>query len=187
MEGIMEFVEPIKDIEKIYQIKRLLYQHSKRDYLFFVFGINTGLRISDLLQVRVKDIRKDGTLEEFLTPSNTNVSFYLNQTVRSTLTDYLTHCHLSEDDYLFKSRKNDQPITRQQAYRIINKAAQEAGIRGRIGTHTLRKTFGYHAYKKGIALSILQKIYNHSTPSETLNYIGIDKHSEGPIKVDVNL
>ncbi|WP_421382365.1 tyrosine-type recombinase/integrase [Bacillus salacetis] len=183
----MEFVEPIKDIRDIYEMKQSLYQHSKRDYLFFVFGINTGLRISDLLRLRVKDIRVDGAVKEFYRPSNMNHSFYLNKMVRYAAADYLAHCQLSEADYLFKSKKNDQPITRQQAYRIINKAAQEAGIKGKIGTHTLRKTFGYHAYKKGIALSILQKIFNHSTSSETLNYIGIDKHSEGLIKVDVNL
>ena len=57
----------------------------------------------------------------------------------------------------------------------------------KIGTHTLRKTFGYHAYRKGIAISILKSIYNHTTPSETLRYIGIDKNEEHYIKVDVNL
>ncbi|RIW28822.1 site-specific integrase [Bacillus salacetis] len=183
----MEFVEPIKDIADIHEIKKLLYQHSTRDYLFFVLGINTGMRISDLLQVRVGDIQEEGSLKEFYSPSNTENRFYLNRMVRRALADYLNNCTLQDGDYLFKSKKNNQPITRQQAYRIINKAAQEAGVKEKVGTHTLRKTFGYHAYQKGIALSILQKIFNHSTPSETLNYIGIDKHSEGPIKVDVNL
>lgn len=183
----MEFVEPIKDIEDILKMKKLLYKHSKRDYLFFVFGINTGMRISDLLQVKVKDIRENGMIRDFLTPQQTNTIFYLNKMVKCALSDYLAHCQLSEEDYLFKSKKNDQPITRQQAYRIINKAALEVGILKKTGTHTLRKTFGYHAYKKGIALSILQRIFNHSTSSETLHYIGIDKQSDDTIKVDVNL
>jgi integrase len=183
----MEFVEPIKNIQDIHDIKKLLYQQSKRDYLFFVLGINTGLRISDLLQVKVGDIREDDAIKEFYSPPDTDNQFFLNKMVRHALIDYLDHCTLLESDYLFKSKKNNRPITRQQAYRIINKAAQEAGVQGNIGTHTLRKTFGYHAYRKGIALSILQKIFNHSTPSETLHYIGIDKHSERPIKVDVNL
>ncbi|EDL65419.1 tyrosine-type recombinase/integrase [Bacillus sp. SG-1] len=183
----MEFVEPIRDVEDIIKIKKWLYQHSKRDYLFFIFGINTGLRISDLLYVKVKDIHKEGTVEEFFAPPGTDTAFYLNKIVRHALIDYLNNCLLDEEDYLFRSRKNNQPITRQQAYRIINRAAQEAGIEGKIGTHTLRKTFGYHAYKKGIALSILQNIFNHSTPSDTLNYIDIDPYTEGPIKVDVNL
>ena len=94
---------------------------------------------------------------------------------------------LEESDYLFKSRKNNNPITRQQAYRIINQAAREVGIEGNIGTHTLRKTFGYHAYRKGIAISILTKLFHHQSSAETLRYIGIDKNENYPIKVDVNL
>ena len=88
--------------------------------------------------------------------------------------NYLETVDLKETDYLFKSKKDSQPITRQQAYRIINSAAKEVGVPGKIGTHTLRKTFGYHAYRKGIAISILMGIYRHNTPSETLRYIGID-------------
>lgn len=91
------------------------------------------------------------------------------------------------NDYLFKSRKYDKPITRQQAYRIINSAAKEVGIQERIGTHTIRKTFGYHAYQKGIAISLIQSVYGHSSTTETLRYIGIDKQDRQPIKIDVNL
>ena len=90
--------------------------------------------------------------------------------------------------YLFKSKKNDLPITRQQAYRIINNAAKEVGIIENVGMHTLRKTFGYHAYQKGVAISIIKRIFNQHSTAETLKYIGIDKSENSPpIKVDVNL
>nr|MBA5588272.1 YitT family protein [Anaerobacillus isosaccharinicus]QOY38590.1 YitT family protein [Anaerobacillus isosaccharinicus] len=69
---------------------------------------------------------------------------------------------------MFKSKKGDFPITRQQAYRIINKVAKEVGIDSKIGTHTLRKTFGYHAYRGGIAVSLLQQIFHHSSKGETM-------------------
>ncbi|MGD6802047.1 tyrosine-type recombinase/integrase [Rossellomorea vietnamensis] len=183
----MEFVEPIRRIDDIYKMKKILYEQSKRDYLFFVLGVNTGMRISDLLQLRVKEVWDRENAREFFTDPVIGNSYYLNHVVKTALVDYLAQTSLTREDFLFKSKKNEFPITRQQAYRIINKAAQEAGVEGKIGTHTLRKTFGYHAYKKGIALSILQKIFNHSTPSETLKYIGIDIHTEEPIKVDVNL
>ncbi|MGF2616428.1 tyrosine-type recombinase/integrase [Rossellomorea vietnamensis] len=184
----MEFVEPIKNTCHIHKMKKILHCHSQRDFLFFVLGVNTGIRISDLLQVRVKDVWDGEKAREFYTPAaGIENSFYLNKVVRTALVDYLAESSLNAEDYLFKSRKNEFPITRQQAYRIINKAAQEAGVEGKIGTHTLRKTFGYHAYKKGIAVSILQKIFNHATASETLKYIGIDIHKEEPIRVDVNL
>ena len=100
---------------------------------------------------------------------------------------YLESRDFTGEQYLFQSKKNPQPITRQQAYRIINQAGKEVGIPGKIGTHTLRKTFGYHAYRKGIAISILMDIYNHHSPAETLHYIGIDKNEKMRVKVDVNL
>ena len=62
-----------------------------------------------------------------------------------------------------------------QAYRILNKAAVRVGINGEIGTHTLRKTFGYHMYMKTKDVALLQELFNHSSPSVTLRYIGINQ------------
>jgi integrase len=187
----MECVDPIKDIGKINQMKKLLKKQSQRDLLLFILGINTGIRVSDLLALKVSDVWDGTTCKEFLylpDPKNDGEkSFYLNNSVRRELKQYLDNQDLQQDDYLFKSKKNNQPITRQQAYRIINHAAKEVGIPGKIGTHTLRKTFGYHAYRKGIAISIIKSIYNHTTPTETLRYLGIQKEETKPIKVDVNL
>ncbi|WP_102026214.1 tyrosine-type recombinase/integrase [Salirhabdus sp. Marseille-P4669] len=185
----MECVSPLKSIKEIHAIKHEL-KHSQRDLLFFVLGINTGLRISDLLFLTVNDVcDSNEQIKEFIyiTESNINKPFYLNHNVRKELKKYLSMQNLSSNDFLFKSKKKNQPISRQQAYRIINQAARNAGVTGKIGTHTLRKTFGYHAYRKGIAISILMKIFNHHSTSETFSYIGIDKKEEQLIKVDVNL
>ncbi|WP_066159224.1 tyrosine-type recombinase/integrase [Halalkalibacter krulwichiae] len=187
----MEFVEPIKDIKKINEIKKKLEGKSDRDLLLFVLGINTGIRVSDLLKLKVEDVWDEGNPREFLfvfdEKSSERKAHFLNTKVKSALSNYLQNQEIELDDYLFRSKKLNQPITRQQAYRIINNAAKEVGVSGNIGTHTLRKTFGYHAYRKGIAISILKSIYNHTTPTETLRYIGIDKHEEHRIKIDVNL
>lgn len=187
----MEYVEPIKDIKKINEIKKLLKKQSERDFVFFVLGINTGIRINDLLHIKVGDVWDGEKVKEFLfvadSKSNQMNAYYLNNKVNYALVNFLASTDLQNSDFLFKSKKKDKPITRQQAYRIINKVAKEAGIPGKIGTHTLRKTFGYHAYRKGIAISILKSIFNHATPSETLRYIGIDKHEHENVKVDVNL
>nr|WP_246629242.1 tyrosine-type recombinase/integrase [Mesobacillus maritimus] len=172
-------------------MKKLLRRQSQRDLLLFVLGINTGIRVSDLLSLKVEDIREGSMLKEFLyiddPKHEEKKAYYLNHSVRSELEIYLASHEFNHTDYLFKSKKINQPITRQQAYRIINHAAKEVGIPGKIGTHTLRKTFGYHAYRKGIAISILKSIYNHNSPTETLRYIGIEKGEQLPIKVDVNL
>lgn len=187
----MQFVEPIKEIEQINAMKAILSKHSKRDLLFFVLGINTGIKINELLSLKVKDVWEKGQMKEFLylTDKKTGEkkAYYLNQSIRNALESYLSTITYQMDDYLFKSQKNNLPITRQQAYRIINQAAQEAGIEGHIGTHTLRKTFGYHAYRKGIAISIIMEIYQHQSAAETLHYIGIDKSEENIVKIDVNL
>lgn len=185
----VEFVEPIRDVEKINAIKELLKKQSQRDLLLFVLGINTGIRVHDLLSLRVGDVRTENKIKDFLYLRDEveEKAYFLNTNVQQELKGYFEQYQLSDDDFLFKSRKNDQPITRQQAYRIINKAAKDVGISGKIGMHTLRKTFGYHAYRKGIAISILRDIYQHHSSSETLRYIGIEKHEGRPIKVDVNL
>ena len=191
-EKSVEYVEPIKEVEKINAIKRNLKKQSARDYLLFVLGINTGIRVNQLLSLKVKDIYTGNEFKEFLNvrdddkPSGEK-AVYLNSNVRNAARLYLESRDFTGEQYLFQSKKNLQPITRQQAYRIINQAAKEVGIPGKIGTHTLRKTFGYHAYRKGIAISILMDIYNHHSPAETLHYIGIDKNEKMRVKVDVNL
>ena len=80
----------------------------------------------------------------------------------------------ANDEPLFMSRQGNR-MERTAAYRIINKACKSIGIEGLIGTHTLRKTFGYHHYQKFKDVVILQMIFNHSTPEVTLRYIGIEE------------
>lgn len=189
----MEFVHPIKSIEKISQMKEILKKHSIRDLLLFVAGINLGIRVQDLLNLKLEDVYdlETNSPKEFLVINDANTGrknyFYINEQVSKVLMEYIKAYDLQSTDFLFKSKKNDSPITRQQAYRIINGAAKEIGLDVNIGMHTLRKTFGYHAYRKGIAISILMEIFHHSTHAETLNYIGIDKKEALPIRLDVNL
>ncbi len=101
-------------------------------------------------------------------------------------------------DYVFKSRKGDNiPITRQQAYRILNNAAEDLGlvernrvaviISGEVGTHIMRKTFCYHAYRNGVSLELLMDIFNHSTPAMTLRYIGITEQQKQDVYLQSNL
>jgi Phage integrase family. len=187
----LEYVVPIKDVEKILAMKKVLKKSSIRDLLLFVLGINTGLKLQDLLHLKVEDVWEGKKMREFLYvkdgKSGEPRAYYLNSKVEEVLNLYMETTDLKPGDYLFKSKKDDLPITRQQAYRIINRAAKEAGIRERIGTHTMRKTFGYHAYRKGIAISILMSIFHHRTKNETMRYIGINEDEQKVIRVDVNL
>ncbi|MFD2444619.1 tyrosine-type recombinase/integrase [Bacillus sp. CGMCC 1.16607] len=186
----MEYVEALRDIMQINSIKKYLKKHSERDYVLFVFGINTGLKITEMLDIKVGDLLEstDCVKNFYLYPHNEIMKeIYLNTKVKQAILHYVQHQHLSNEDFLFKSTKTDKPITRQQAYRIIHQAAESIGIEGKIGTNSMRKTFGYHAYKRGIAISLLQKHFNHSTPSETLKYLGISKDEKIRTEIDVNL
>lgn len=180
----MEFVAPIKDLHLIRLMKKYLKEKSSRDYLLFVIGINTGLRIGELLQLKVSDVSQpDGTILQFLETDDEHI--YLNEQVKQALLHHFQTVGFTYHEFLFKSTHSDKPISRQQAYRIVNEAAKSVGITEKIGTHTLRKTFGYHAYVKGVAISLIQKRFHHATPSETLKYIGIEK--DEPQTIDVNL
>ena len=187
----MEFVNPIRDLETIQAMKEELRKHSVRDLLLFVLGINTGISLIDLLNLTVEDVWDGEKPKQFLYVKNERTgedqAHYLNCNIGEILREYLSMIDWQPGDYLFKSKKDCRPITRQQAYRIINRSAREVGISEKIGTHTLRKTFGYHAYYKGVAISIIKSILHHHSTAETLKELGIDKNERLPIKVDVNL
>ena len=185
----MKTVEAIKDEQQLLSIKSYLERRSPRDYCLFMLGINTGIRIHDLLHLYVKDFKNeaDEYYHYLQSTIHTEPPVYLNLPVRNSLKSCILNGALNYNDFLFKSKRTNDPITRQQAYRIINEAAKQAGINDSIGTHTLRKTFGYHAYRKGIAISLIQKRLQHSTPAETRQYIGVTNQTEVQIKLDVNL
>lgn len=190
----MEFVQPIRNPEKLKAIKKVLKGSNLRDYTLFSIGINSALRISDLLKLKISDVvNGGGKIKErvLIREQKTDKAkdFPIGSNARKAIEEYLKDWkEFSKDDYLFPSRKGEnKPITRQHAWYIINEAAKEVGIEEKIGTHTLRKTFGYHAYKAGYDLSIIQKLLNHSSPKETLRYIGITQDQLDDVYINLNL
>ncbi len=169
----MQFVEPIRNKRKIEVVKRILKEHGSRDFLMFLLGINCGLRISDILKLKVSDVLNKDYIEIKEQKTKKYKKFPIANSFKAVLKDYILG--KSSDEWLFTSQKGDKPITRVQAYRIISQACQEAGITTRIGTHTLRKTFAYHFYKEKKDIALLQSLLNHSSPAITLRYIGINQ------------
>ena len=163
-------VQPIKSAKDIDKIKSEL---AGRDLLLFVIGINSSLRISDLLALKVGDISGDYIeISEGKTGKTKRVK--INRAIREACSQLIPSDAL-DSDWLFPSRKGDAPISRVQAWRILNAAASRAGLDHiRIGTHSLRKTSAYHAYKAGVELPLLMRVLNHSSQAETLRYIGIE-------------
>ena len=167
----MNKVEPIRDKTKIAELKKILRQQSYRNYILFVLGINTGLRISDMLQIKVEDVRNKTHIVLKEQKTSKNKKFLINSNLRRELGDYTAR--MADHEYLFQSRiGQNKPLSRFQAYRIFSEAGRKAGLES-IGCHSTRKTFGYHHYKKNKDVALLQKLFNHSSPSITLDYIGI--------------
>jgi integrase len=185
----LEFVEPIRDRKRIEAMKEILKASNIRNYVLFTMGINSGLQISDLLNLKVKDVFDGKNIRERITVREGNTgktkNFLISDTVDKALKEYDVSS-MSIDAFLFPSQKGVQRISRIQAYRILNAAAKTLNM-DNIGTHTLRKTFGYHAYLAGIDISRIMEQLNHFSQKETLKYIGISRDEIDEIYLNLNL
>nr|WP_054549343.1 site-specific integrase [Lysinibacillus sphaericus] len=179
----MNFVQPIRDIEKIVEVRDFLAGKGKRDELLFCFGIYTGLRISDILKLKVKDVygkdhfhiieQKTKKAKQRSRKYTVRKRIPIIKKLQRLLDDYCKD--MNANDYIFKSRQGkNKPITRVRAYDILREAAQHCELK-EIGTHTLRKTFGYLVYQNEKDVALLQDIFNHSAPYITLKYIGVNQ------------
>ncbi|WP_163583295.1 tyrosine-type recombinase/integrase [Gracilibacillus saliphilus] len=173
----MNVVQPIRDPDVIEGIKQYLKLRSFRNYLFFCMGIYSGLRVSDLLHLRVGMVRGTHiTIVEKKTKKKKR--FIIHPSIRDDLDRYIAG--KDDNEFLFpsrqikkKSRLRGQPFDRSTAYKMLNDAAREFGLK-EIGTHTMRKTWGYHLYMQDDRnLALLMEMFNHSDQTTTLRYIGI--------------
>ena len=190
-------VSPIKSLADIGKIKRhLLKTQQYRNYLLFVMGINVGLRISDLLSLRISDVWQNGKCVEAIVIREQKTKKYrtiaLNGATEEAIERYLGSLKtFNENDWLFKSRKNGTPLTKQSAHRIINQIMADCGIVGHWGTHTLRKTFAYQLYmanaEQPMILEYLMKLLNHSSQQITLAYMGIEQQQLNNLVENLNL
>lgn len=190
---LMEFVQPIRDRKKIETMKKILKTQNVRDYCLFVLGINSGLRVSDLLNLSIGDVLdKKGRVKDRISirekKTDKTKDFPINDNSSKAILEYLSHRGPYEgEDPLFLSRKGEGPIQRAQAWKVIRDVARQVGITERIGTHTLRKTFAYHAYQNGHDITRIQKLLNHDSPATTLAYIGITQDELDQVYISINL
>ena len=175
----MSTTEPIRNRD---QLKALadyfLEQGQLRNYTMLVMGTCTALRIGDLLRLRWRDVYDD-RLGRFrgrliLTEQKTGKAktIALNSDVIAALTGYYPH---RRGDYIF-SNKQGNPISRVQAWRIIKDAATAVGVDGVIACHSLRKTWGYHAWTSGaVSPVVITQVFNHSSYEITKRYLGVSQ------------
>ncbi len=170
----MNTVEPIRDMGMVLDIADYLRQGSERNYVMFMFGIYSGLRISDILLLRVRDVRNKEYVSKREKKTGKEKKFPINKALKKILDGYVQD--KKDYEFLFKNPyEPNKPITRQQAYNIMSKAGQKFGL-DNIGTHTLRKTFGYHLYiQTNHDAALVMSILNHSDIHYTLRYIGVEQ------------
>lgn len=173
----METVEPIRSREKIIQIKaRLKGERNPRNYLLFTLGLNLGARISDILNLKIKDVTKSNSyiwIREGKT--NKEKKFTINKAAREALDYYMRkEKPFDPEQYLFISKKGNR-LDRNRVWYLVKKWCEDVGIEEKIGANSLRKSFGYHALRQGISIELIQAKFNHSSPSVTRRYIGISQ------------
>lgn len=169
----MKFVQPIRDPKKLDAMKNYLYFKNIRDFIMFFVGINTGFRISDILPLTVRDVK--GTHITITEKKTKKVkSVLIRKSLRKALDSYIKD--KADLEYLFPSRKRKRgkayPITSNMAYKIIRNAAKELDLE-EIGTHSMRKTFGYRLYLETKDIALLMDHFNHSEEKVTLRYVGL--------------
>jgi integrase len=167
-------VQPIRNQQQLEDMKWALKRHcSERDYILFVLGCETGLRVGDLLRLKPKQILNlKGKYTKILRIKEGKTQKIREMYLENCFQEVYCYAVNVDSEWLFPSRKGDGAITPTQAYRQLNKAADFAGV-DHVGNHTLRKTFGYWFYKATKDIAMLQGILHHSDPSITLRYIGI--------------
>ena len=169
-------VEPIRNLGHIKSIKKLIMDNP-RNYLLFVLGINNGLRVGDILKLKVKDVKKLKPGQSIIireSKTGKNNILMINKTVYKALRIFLESALLDNGEYLFASRKTKKPLTIQSVNALVKKWTGEINLSGNYGAHTLRKTFGYiQRTEFGVGFEILAKRFNHTSPAVTMRYLGL--------------
>lgn len=166
-EKAIRTTQPIREIENIAKMKEVL--PSVRDRILFTIGINTGLRISDLVKLKPEDF-KDGHIEIREQKTGKVNRLKVSDSVWRQIKEYID---AYPKEWMFTSRKGGH-ISTHQAWVIISAAGKKLGLE-HIGTHSMRKTFGYHAWKQGKNITLIQDALNHSSQRITMKYLGISE------------
>jgi integrase len=194
----MKFVEPFRSKKDVEAVRLYLRGKELKHGLWFWIGVNSALRISDLLSLKIGNIRKtDGTIVNKITLKEQKTSktkeFPISDKIRAEIQAVIRHYALNDDDNpLFPSQKkgeNDalKPIGRSYANQLITEAATMCNIKGNYGSHSMRKSFAYFAWQQGTDVLLLMDLLNHSSPKDLRRYIGITQDQLNEVYLSVDL
>lgn len=191
----MNFVWPIRNKEKIEEMKTYLKSRNLRDWALFTLGINSALRVSDLLKITVSEVvDENGVVRDRLKVKENKTGkgkdFPFTNKVKEALTEYISITNPT--DALFPSQKingikGTGAVGRGQINKILSDAAIAIGIKENVGSHSMRKTWATHALEKGVPLVKIMMYLNHSSEKDTLRYLGITQDSMDETIMEMDL
>lgn len=173
-----------RPLEKKELLKIINVLKCPRDRCFFIMGLKTGFRVSELLSLKVSDVYQFGQVTDTVTVQAKNMkggikgrTVPLHQDAKNAVLELLGSGEVNIDHFLFKSRHGEnQSIKRGQAYVILKNAANALGLTGFIGTHSMRKTFARDVYDKlGKSIFKTQKALGHKNITSTISYMEVDQ------------
>lgn len=194
----MGTTQPIREMDNLTQFREyyMSIENNPRNYALIIFGLNSALRISDILGLHWYDIRKNGRYNTHISVTEKKTgkinrivlnksSIFAFEQLRSFLIEEKKY---DEQNYIFCSQKYPyNNIGRSQAFRIVKKAAIYCGLTDNVSCHSLRKTFGYFAWKQGTPPALLMSIYNHSSYEITKRYLCIDQSEKDEVYYKMTL
>lgn len=170
-------IGPIKDDRWIVSFAEHFRDRNERDYVMFMIGIYTGVSMREILELKVSDITKS----HIILPSKAREQdrkMIMNPTLKKIIGEYIygkkKKCLLFPSRHKTKTGK-EKPVSMRQVHHILQKAGRDIGYQEKIGTYSLRKTFGYRYYQQYQDIETLKVILNHSTNAETMEFIGVSK------------
>jgi integrase len=185
--GSQTKVDPIRKRKDIESIRKLI-SDNPRDLTLFTLGINTNLRASDLLQIKVGQVRdlKPGDeieLKERKTGKSRRIT--LNNACVQAIQRLLAR-PCADEDLLFTGQRGT--LTVPSVHRLVKGWGRAINLRGSYGSHSLRKTWEYHQRVTfGVDIPRLMVCFNHSTQKQTLSFVAGTKRKQGPTTLPVEL
>lgn len=192
----MGTTQPIRDRQELQNFSTY-YKDEKpnlRNNALVVLGLNTALRISDLLHLRWNDLydfeklcfRDHLLIKEQKTGKRNRIA--INEKAREAMEMYFNERNPAEDEFIFSKRTNPyKPLSRSQAYRIIKDDANHTTSEEAVSCHSLRKTFGYFAWQEGVQPALLMDVFNHSSYAITKRYLGIEQDEKDLVYLNLNI
>jgi len=189
----MKTTQPLRKKKHVRKLAEyFLIKGQTRNHVLVVMGCHTALRISDLLRLtwgdvydfRLNKISNSITISEKKTGKSKIIALHKNivKALEKLATD-----NIQQDKFIFENVRTQRAISRVHAYRIIHDASEALGFEVSISCHSLRKSFGYRAFKSGMPLAVIMTIYNHSSIAVTMRYLGITQDEINKVYLNIEM